>query len=288
MQDRRGFVEPAKRSQSSNAEGIVRMSKMPSVVEAAEQLRRAHETHAPCQPVRDLLPQDDVAAAYAVQETNTEYRLGSGRRLVGRKIGLTSKAVQAQFGVDRPDYGMLFDDMDVPLGEEVDLHRVLQPRVEAEIGFVIGHDVDQAMPTTTDILQATDYVVAAIEIVGSRIANWDIRIVDTLADNASSGLFVMGHQIRRLADIDVIDCGMSLDRGGRLVSTGTGRACLGSPVSAVVWLARAMASLGRPLRAGDVVLSGALGPMVPVAPGDIFEARIGGLGSVRVAFSGGT
>jgi 2-keto-4-pentenoate hydratase len=143
------------------------------------------------------------------------------------------------------------------------------------------------MPTTTDILQATDYVVAAIEIVGSRIANWDIRIVDTLADNASSGLFVVGHQIRRLADTDVVDCGMNLDRGGRLVSTGTGRACLGSPISAVVWLARAMALLGRPLRAGDLVLSGALGPMVPVAPGDIFEARIGGLGSVRVAFSGG-
>jgi 2-keto-4-pentenoate hydratase len=263
------------------------MSKMPSIVEAAEQLRRAHETHAPCQPIRDFLPQDDVAAAYAVQETNTEHRLRSGRRLIGRKIGLTSRAVQAQFGVDRPDYGMLFDDMDVPLGEEIDLHRVLQPRVEAEIGFVFGRDVDQAMPTTTDILQATDYVVAAIEIVGSRIVNWDIRMVDTLADNASSGLFVVGHQIRPLADIDVIDCGMSLDRGGRLVSAGTGRACLGSPISAVVWLARAMASLGRPLRAGDVVLSGALGPMVPVAPGDVFEARIGALGSVRVAFAAG-
>ena len=264
------------------------MSKTPSIVEAAELLRRAHDTHTPCQPVRDLLLQDDVAAAYAVQETNTEHRLRSGRRLVGRKIGLTSKAVQDQFGVDRPDYGMLFDDMDVPLGEEVDVHRVLQPRVEAEIGFVFGHDIDQAMPTTADILRATDYVVAAIEIVGSRIANWDIRIVDTLADNASSGLFVMGQQIRRLTDIDVIDCGMSLDRGGRLVSSGTGRACLGSPISAVVWLARAMASLGRPLRAGDVVLSGALGPMVPAAPGDVFEARIGGLGSVRVAFSEGT
>jgi 2-keto-4-pentenoate hydratase len=111
-----GFIGPAKRPQSSNAEGIIRMSKTPSIVEAAEQLRRAHETHAPCQPVRDLLPLDDVAAAYAVQETNTEHRLRSGRRLVGRKIGLTSKAVQAQFGVDRPDYGMIFDDMDVPLG----------------------------------------------------------------------------------------------------------------------------------------------------------------------------
>jgi 2-keto-4-pentenoate hydratase len=261
------------------------MSKMPSIVEAAERLRRAHETHAPCQPIRDFLPQDDVAAAYAVQETNTEHGLRSGRRLIGRKIGLTSKAVQAQFGVDRPDYGMLFDDMDVPLGEEVELHRVLQPRVEAEIGFIFGRDIDQEMPTTTDILRATDCVVAAIEIVGSRIANWDIRIVDTLADNASSGLFVLGHRIGRLTDIDIVDCGMSLDRGGRLVSTGTGRACLGSPISAVVWLARAMASLGRPLRAGDVVLSGALGPMVPVVPGDLFEARIGGLGSVRVAFA---
>ena len=138
---------------------------------------------------------------------------------------------------------MLFDDMDVPLGEEVELHRVLQPRVEAEIGFIFGRDIDQAMPTTTDILRATDCVVAAIEIVGSRLASWDIRIVDTLADNASSGLFVLGHRIGRLADIDIVDCGMSLDRGGRLVSTGTGRACLGSPISAVVWLARAMASL---------------------------------------------
>ena len=181
------------------------MSEMPSIVEAAEQLRRAHDTHVPCQPVRDFLPQGDVAAAYAVQETNTEHRLRSGRRLVGRKIGLTSKAVQAQFGVDRPDYGMLFDDMDVPLGEEIDPHRVLQPRVEAEIGFVFGRDVDQAMPTTTDILRATDYVGAAIEVVGSRIANWDIRIVDTLADSASSGLFVLGHQIRRLSDVDVVE-----------------------------------------------------------------------------------
>jgi 2-keto-4-pentenoate hydratase len=261
------------------------MSSMPSIAEAAERLRRAHEMYAPCQPVRDILPAEDVAAAYAVQEANTEHRLRSGRRLIGRKIGLTSKAVQAQFGVDRPDYGMLFDDMDVPLGENIELHRVLQPRVEAEIGFVFGRDVDQAMPTTTDILRATDYVVAAIEIVSSRIANWDIRITDTLADNASSGLFVLGHQIRRLTDIDVVDCGMSLDRGGQLVSTGTGRACLGSPITAVVWLARAMASLGRPLQAGDVVLSGALGPMVPAAPGDVFEARIGGLGSVRVAFA---
>jgi 2-keto-4-pentenoate hydratase len=263
------------------------MSNTPSIVEAAERLRQAHETHAPCEAIRSLLPHDDVAAAYAVQETNTEHRLRSGRRLIGRKIGLTSKAVQAQFGVDRPDYGMLFDDMDVPLGEEIELHRVLQPRVEAEIGFIFGRDIDQEMPTTVDILRATDCVVAAIEIVGSRIANWDIRIVDTLADNASSGLFVLGHQLGRLADIDVVDCGMSLDRGGSLVSSGTGRACLGSPISAVVWLARAMTSLGRPLRAGDVVLSGALGPMVPVRPGDQFEARIGGLGSVRVAFAAG-
>ncbi|MDR3468586.1 MAG: fumarylacetoacetate hydrolase family protein [Xanthobacteraceae bacterium] len=263
------------------------MPKPSPIAEAAELLRQAHETHAPCLPVRNLLPPDDVAAAYAVQEANTERRLRSGRRLIGRKIGLTSKAVQAQFGVDRPDYGMLFDDMDVPLGEEIDLRRVLQPRVEAEIAFVFGRDLDQALPTTADILRATDYVVAAVEIVGSRIANWDIRIVDTLADNASSGLFMVGHQIRRLADIDVVDCTMSLDRGGRLVSSGTGRACLGSPVSAVVWLARAMVGLGRPLRAGDVVLSGALGPMVPVAAGDVFEARIGGLGALRVAFAAG-
>ncbi len=200
------------------------MPEMPSINEAAERLRQAHETHAQCQPIRDLLPPDDVAAAYAVQEINTDHRLRSGRRLVGRKIGLISKAVQSQFGVDRPDYGMLFDDMDVPLGQEIDLKRVLQPRVEAEIGFVFGRDLDQAAPTTVDIMRATEYVVAAIEIVGSRIANWDIRIVDTLADNASSGLFVIGHHLRRLASIDVLDCGMKLDRDGRSVSTGTGRA----------------------------------------------------------------
>ena len=255
-----------------------------AVAAAAARISHAIASGTPCPPVRDLIGADDIGAAYAVQEKLTAARLAAGRRLVGRKIGLTAEAVQRQLGVDQPDYGMLFDDMDVANGGVIPDGRVLQPRCEAEIAFIMGADLDDARLTTADIILGTEYVVAAIEVVGSRIAGWDIRITDTIADNASSGMFVLGHQPRRIDEVDLIDCGMSLVRAGEPVSVGAGRACLGSPVNATLWLAKTMARAGRPLRRGDVVLSGALGPMVGANPGDTFEARIEGLGAVSVGF----
>jgi 2-keto-4-pentenoate hydratase len=255
-----------------------------NIQKAADLLWEASSTGTPCAPIRGLLADGDLDGAYAVQEINTKRGLEAGRRLVGRKIGLTSKAVQAQLGVGQPDYGMLFADMAVAEGEEISLASVLQPKVEAEIAFVLAGDLDGDQLTIADLTQAVDYAVAAIEIVGSRVANWDIRILDTIADNASSGLYVLGSEPRALGDFDPLLCGMVMEKGGEPVSVGAGAACLGNPLSAALWLAKVMARAGRPLRAGDTILSGALGPMVAAAPGDVFEARVNGLGSVRAFF----
>lgn len=259
---------------------------MSAVVTAAGRLLAAHDSGHACAPVRDLIALDDVAGAYAVQEINTRHWLDQGRRLVGRKIGLTSQAVQQQLGVDQPDFGMLFADMSVCDDEPVALGRVLQPKVEAEVAFVLGHDLTVEQATLADLIGAIDYALAAIEIVGSRVANWDIRLVDTVADNASSGLFVLGNTPFVLNGLDLRDCAMQMTRNGEVVSTGAGHACLGHPLNATLWLARKMVEVGRPLQAGDIVLSGALGPMSTVSPGDRFEASITGLGSVRALFAG--
>jgi 2-keto-4-pentenoate hydratase len=252
--------------------------------EAALRLRRAVEARTPCAPVRDILPANDVEAAYRVQDINTEQRLAGGARLVGRKIGLTSAAVQRQLGVDRPDYGMLFADMAVPDDGEIEASSLLQPRAEAEIAFVLGRDLTQAQLTIADLMRAVDYAVAAIEIVDSRIARWDIGIVDTIADNASSGCFVLGTLPRRLDQLDLAACGMELLRNGSIAAVGSGAACLGNPLAAALWLATTMVAYGRPLLAGDIVLSGALGPMVPLNRGDLIEAALAGLGTTRVRY----
>lgn len=251
---------------------------------AALQLRRAAETATPIAPVRDLISSGGVDAAYAVQEANTRHWLENGRRLVGRKIGLTSRAVQKQMGVDQPDYGMLFADMDVPEGQPVGVSQVLQPKVEGEIAMVVGRDLPEPDLTIAELLRAIEYMVPAIEIVGSRVANWDIRIWDTIADNASSGLFVLGTVPRKLGGVDLRTCGMVMERRGEPISVGAGAACLGNPVSSALWLAQVMARVGRPLEAGDVLLTGALGPMAGVQGGDVIEVRINGVGSVTAAF----
>ncbi len=255
------------------------------IQQAADRLFEAQRSFAACAPVRDLLPQGDVAVAYAVQKINTERALSTGRRLVGRKIGLTSLAVQTQLGVDQPDYGMLFADMARGDGEDIALRDVMQPKAEAEIAFILGRDLDEEQLTMADLHRAIEYAVPAIEIVGSRIANWDIKITDTIADNASSGLYVLGSRPVRLTDFDPRLCGMAMEKAGEQVSAGTGAACMGSPLNASLWLAKVMGKAGYPLRAGDTILSGALGPMVTVAPGDVFDARIEGLGAVRAAFA---
>ena len=251
---------------------------------ADERLRLAVESGSPCAPVRDLLGETDQDAAYAVQSLGIARRVAEGRRIVGRKIGLTSPAVQAQFGVYSPDYGVLLDDMVVADREPLDIGRFLQPRVEAEVAFVLGRDLDSPTSHVADVLRATEFVLPAIEVVDSRVAGWDIRITDTIADNASSGAVVLGTTPRRLDGLDLTELGMTLDRDGEAVSTGSGAACLGSPVIAVAWLARAVAAHGQPLRAGEVILSGALGPMVAASAG-VYRARLDGLGEVRVDFT---
>lgn len=255
-----------------------------AVVDIAEKIHEAHRGGVAIPPVRERLPAGDLAAAYAVQERNTKRWLDSGRHLVGRKIGLTSIAVQKQLGVDQPDYGMLYADMAVPDGWEIERKRLIQPKVEAEVAFVLGRDLDGEHLTLTDVVRAVDYAVAAIEVVDSRIAEWKIGILDTIADNASSGLYVLGNEPRPLRKLDLRLCGMVMESHGEPISTGAGAACLGNPLNAMWWLAVTMARVGRPLKAGDTVMSGALGPMVAVKWGDVVEARINGLGSVRAAF----
>ena len=259
---------------------------MTDIERAARALRGAYDSGKPVPPLAgDLLPAGDTTAAYEVQRTQVRWWTKQGRRRVGAKIGLTSRAVQENFGVFQPDFGVLFADMAVDDGAEVDLDLLCQPRVEAEVAFVLGADLPQEQVTVVDVLRGTDHLLPAIEIVDSRIADWQISIVDTIADNASSGLFVLGNRPVRPGEVDLRLCGMVLESGGEPVSVGAGAACLGNPLHAVAWLAQTMARAGDPLRAGDVVLSGALGPMVPVTPGAAYEARISGLGSVRTAFT---
>jgi 2-keto-4-pentenoate hydratase len=257
----------------------------PALVAAADRLWQAYASRKPCMPVRDLIGASDVALAYAVQDHNTARWLAQGRRLSGRKIGLTARSVQRQLGVDEPDYGMLFADMAVSDGEEVAVQALLQPRVEGEVAFCLKRDLSHPQLTLTDVLGAIDYVLAAIEIVDSRIDRWDIKIADTVADNASSGRYVLGNEKHSLGDVDLRLCGMVLERRGEQLSFGAGAACLGHPLNATLWLARRMVSAGRPLLAGDLVMSGALGPMVAAQPGDIFDLKINGLGTVRAAFA---
>lgn len=251
---------------------------------AANQLWDAAETGRAVAPLRESFPGMTGEHAYAVQNVNTERRLKAGGRLVGRKIGLTARAVQQQLGVGQPDYGMLFADMAVPDGELLAWSRLMQPRVEAEIALVLERDLPDDGITAAQLLRACAFALPAIEIVGSRIAEWNIRFVDTVADNASSGAFVLGNTPVSLQGLDLRLAGMVMERAGEQVSLGAGAACLGHPLNAALWLANKMAGLGRGLKAGDVVLTGALGPMVAVRPGDVFEARIEGLGSVRAVF----
>lgn len=253
--------------------------------ESAERLLTAHADSRPCEPIRTILPDGTIDDGYAVQQLVLD-RLKSGARRVGRKIGLTSPAVQQQMGVDTPDFGVLYADMAYGDSQPIPATKLLQPRIEAEVAFVLGRDLPDRPVIASDVLRATEFVVAAIEVVDSRIAGWDISIFDTVADNASSGVFVLGGAPRRLLDVDDLHgVEMSLTSDGQVLSSGTGAACLGHPVNAVVWLANAVAERGDPLAAGEVLLSGALGPLVTAERGSTYEVTMTGLGSVRAVFA---
>ncbi len=253
-----------------------------AVDRAAQSLRRAAADSVACPPVRAMFDSTaGVEAGYEIQERNTAIELAGGRRVSGRKIGLTSKAVQSQLGVSQPDFGTLFVDMEYPDGAELPFSRLLQPRVEAEVAVVLERDLDSAPHGFAEVLRAVAFVLPALEVADSRIEGWDITLLDTVADNASGGLYVLGTRPVALGDVDLREAKMSMTLGGSVVSSGAGSDCLGHPLSAARWLADALCERGIPLRAGDVIMTGALGPMVAGARGSEFAASISGLGTVR-------
>ena len=258
---------------------------MQKVIEkAALQIRSAFETKTPCTPIRHAFENNDVKAAYEIQDINTQLKLNAGFKIIGKKIGLTSFAVQKQLGVSEPDYGMLFDDMKFENKASIPSTLLMQAKAETELAFILKKDLSSANHNLEEIKHAIDYALVAIEIVGSRIENWDIKITDTIADNASASHYVLGHRPVSLSDFDIINCKMTMTRNGEIVSEGTGASCLGSPLNATIWLAKTLISRGTPLKKGDVVLTGSLGPMVNAQPGEKFEAHFEGLGSVSVSF----
>ena len=265
------------------------MTSQDAIAAAVERLAVAQDTRVPCAPVRDLIGTDDLPAAYAVQQGLVQRRLSAGVTVVGRKIGATSEAVQRQLGVDQPDFGYLLSDMDASHGIDgtpIPMRRLVQPRVEAEVAFVLARDIDldEDEITVEAVRAAVDVALPSLEIVDSRIADWRIGFTDTVADNASSGLFVVGRDGRKLDDLEPRDVVMSLSINGAERSAGTGAACLGDPLRALRWLAVQARRFGDPLRAGHLVLSGALGPFVPFAPGDRVTASISGFEPLAVEF----
>lgn len=257
----------------------------PVVADAAARLRGAAASGVPCAPVRDLLGESDVARAYQVQELLAGERIAAGGLVSGRKIGLTAPVVQRQLGVDQPDFGVLFADMDVSAMDLVPYHRLLQPKIEAEVAFGLVADLDSRDLGLDEVRAGVGWVAASLEIVDSRVADWDISITDTVADNASSGLYVVSALRLPLREVEPRDVSMELFVNGELASRGTGAACLGDPLEALLWLARTAREYGRPLRAGQVVLSGALGPMTVVPPGAEVRADLTTLGRVTARFA---
>lgn len=255
------------------------------ITQAAARLFHAQASHIPCPPVRDLIGRKDVAAAYAVQRANANRALDGGRQLVGRKIGLTSQAIQAQLGVDQPDYGALFADRAFDNGATIRADLFLQPRIEAEVALCLKTDIPATPIEMDELIAAIDWAAPALEIVDSRIANWDISLADTIADNASYGGHVIGAPVRDLSGLDMALVEMELSQDEAIVSKGSGRDCMGSPLIAALWLANTLAAFGTPSKAGDLLLTGALGPMVAVQAGQRFHAKIRGLGEVGCAFT---
>ena len=226
---------------------------------AAQRLMTAASSGEYCSPVRDLLGTSDLQGAYAVQQMVAEQRIKQGATIVGRKIGLTSKAVQNQLGVNQPDFGLLFDTMRIEDGDSISFKHLTQPRIEAEIAFILKDDLPAGALQVSDLIESVGEVVAALEIVGSRIAQWDIKITDTIADNASASHFILGSSSKSIEDTDLIDCQMNMYKNGTMVSEGHGRDCLGSPLESALWLAQTMFEFGNPLKSGDIILTGGIG-----------------------------
>ena len=237
------------------------------------------------EPLTEREPDMTIEDAYGISQRLLARRLEDGERVIGKKIGVTSKAVQSMLNVHQPDFGFLTDRMVYDNGETLPLStEMIQARAEGEIAFIMATDLTGPGVTTADVAAATLGVMPCFEIVDSRIRDWQIKIQDTVADNASCGVFVLGDSLVDPADIDLTTCGMVLEKNGEIIATGAGAAALQSPLNAVAWLANTLGAFGIGLKAGEVILSGSLAALIPVAAGDCMSMKIGGLGSASVRF----
>ena len=236
------------------------------------------------EPLTSRHPEITVEDAYAIQQRLNARRMAAGETIIGKKIGVTSKAVMNMLGVFQPDFGLLTDGMVYNEGQAIPASTLIQPKAEGEIAFILKQDLIGPGVSASDVIAATEGVMACFEIVDSRIRDWKIRIQDTVADNASCGVFVLGDRVVSPLDVDLNTCGMVLEKNGEIVATGAGAAALGAPANAVAWLANTLGALGIPLKAGEVILSGSLAIMVPVKAGDSLRVTIGGIGGCSVRF----
>jgi 2-oxopent-4-enoate/cis-2-oxohex-4-enoate hydratase len=249
-----------------------------------DELYHAMHTQTVVEPLTTRHPDITIAHAYNIQQRMLSNRLNAGERIVGKKIGVTSAAVMNMLSVYQPDFGYLLDGMIYNEGQSIDAKTLIQPKAEGEIAFILKKDLMGPGISNADVLAATECVMPCFEIVDSRIRDWKIKIQDTVADNASCGVFVLGDCAVDPRRIDLSTCGMVLEKNGEIIGTGAGAAALGSPVNAVAWLANTLGRLGIGMKAGEVILSGALAAMSPAKAGDNFRVSIGGMGSCSVRF----
>lgn len=253
--------------------------------DAIASLLHTYTSGQPIAPLSERYPEMDLDDAYAIQLAQVESWMSAGRVLGGHKVGLTSLAVQRQLKVDRPDFGHLMAERFYLSEEDIPTDAFLQPRIEPEIAFVLKSDLAGPGVSSAQAIRAIDFAIASMEIVDSRIADWNISLTDTVADNASCGGVVLGSRPMRIDAADLRLTGAVLYRNGQIAHTGAGAAVMGSPVSALVWLANTLGALGTTLRAGSVVLPGAITPMIPVVAGDVITASFAGLGAVTARFT---
>ncbi len=251
-----------------------------------DELYEAWLARKPVEPLRLREPDITIEDAYQIQKQFVARRVAAGEKIIGKKIGATSKPVQEFLGVYQPDFGMLLSGMVYQEGDTIPLDTLIQPKAEAELAFVLKEDLKGPGITAMDVIRATDYVLPCFEIVDSRITAWNIKIQDTVADNASCGVYVLGKTKGDPRKIDITLAGMVLEKNGELFSTGCGAAVQGSPANAVAWLANTLGELGIPFKAGEVILSGSQSVLVPVVDGDELVCTVGGLGTCSVKFSG--
>ncbi|WP_017463385.1 2-oxopent-4-enoate hydratase [Dyella ginsengisoli] len=257
----------------------------PEIIQVlGDELYTALRNRSVVEPLTNRHPDLSIEDAYGIQQRMISRRLQNGERVVGKKIGVTSQAVMDMLGVYQPDFGYMLDGMIVSDGDSIAMSSLIQPKAEGEIAFVLKRDLMGPGVTNADVLRATDFVMPCFEIVDSRIRDWKIQIQDTVADNASCGMFVLGSTATNPRKLDLTTCGMVLEKNGRVIATGAGAAALGSPINSVAWLANTLGRLGIGLKAGEVILSGALAAMFPAQAGDRFRVTLGGIGSCSVGF----